>query len=157
MSNNNRAFAIFELLLPGLLGAIILLLIPRHIQSFSSFLADSSSLPSLFPRIAAWIMITISAVKIIHYGITKKLDATKTKNVFRPRVLAGFGLLTGYVILIPLLGFVISTVLCMIAVIYLLDKIAWYKALIFSVIVSFVIWYAFVELLHIPLPSGIWI
>lgn len=156
MKDKRLIYAMIEMLLPGLLGATILILIPYHIDVFSSFLVDASQLPSLFPKIAAWAMVLISVVRLIQFAITKKIDLPSVKGIFKPRVLLGLGMLIAYIALLPILGFMIATILCMIAVMYLLGKVAWYKAILFAVICTSIVWYSFVQLLRIPLPSGLW-
>ncbi|MBD2847087.1 tripartite tricarboxylate transporter TctB family protein [Paenibacillus sp. IB182496] len=63
--DKRRVAVLVDCLVPGLLGAAILVLVPSQIDAFSSFLSEASTLPQLFPKMMAWCMILISAVRLV--------------------------------------------------------------------------------------------
>ena len=156
MNKKQIVYGLLEALLPAFVGGAILAMVPYQIDVFHSFLGEGSELPKLFPRLTAWGMIVISLVQVITLAVKRRWEIRNGKEIVQPRVLLGVGVLFGYALLLPTAGFFIATMLCVIGVIYLFERVSWIKAILFAAVVAFVTWYAFDQLLHIPLPAGWW-
>ncbi|WP_168120208.1 tripartite tricarboxylate transporter TctB family protein [Paenibacillus sp. HB172176] len=155
--NRSRDFIEFIVLLA--LGIGLLLLIPHQIDAKSAGLGMGASTdPQLFPKLIAWAFIVIAAIRfamaLLAKGKSVQSEKTEASSPSQRQVLLGIALLIGYAILMGIVGFVISTILAILGMIYLLGKLNGLKAVAFSVVVALLLWAGFHELLHVPLPEG---
>jgi len=56
--------------------------------------------------------------------------------------------------LMPRIGFLLTAFFTILAMIYVFGHVAWYRAILFAAVTSFLIWYVFSEVLRVPLPQG---
>jgi len=70
-------------------------------------------------------------------------------------VVVAFGLMLVTVLLIPVLGFLLSFGLLILALVTFVEREGWVRGILLSVTAITVTWLAFVVLLEIPLPPGI--
>jgi putative tricarboxylic transport membrane protein len=70
-------------------------------------------------------------------------------------VAVAFGLMLVTVLLIPLLGFLLSFGLLILALVTFVEREGWLRGILLSVSAIAVTWLTFVVLLEIPLPAGI--
>ncbi len=71
------------------------------------------------------------------------------------RLLILAGLLLGYFLLLPWLGQVVGSLLFCILLIRLLSGLGWVRVLVYSPIVSFLLYFVFVYFLKVPMPRGV--
>jgi len=155
MKNKYILFKALEIMIPALFGVAILILLPYQVDVFSSFMLEESTRPQMFPKLLSWIMIIISIVQLIEFIAKKDFKNDEpVEKIYNTRLFLGLGLLIGYALLIPTIGFILSTGLCLLGAIYLLGNVVWYKALLYTSILSILIWFVFSQLLSIPLPTG---
>jgi hypothetical protein len=127
-------------------------------------LAVSSIGSGFFPSVVA-MLLAITSIAIIIGGVAqaRKSDSTteKTKAEDKPRVwgvIGTFALMAFYAILLPKLGFLITTTVYLFVQINILSPNESRKQILFgiiSVVTSVVIYYTFVKVFHLMLPAGI--
>jgi uncharacterized membrane protein YidH (DUF202 family) len=127
-------------------------------------LAVSSIGSGFFPSVVA-VLLAITSVAIIIGGIVqaRKPDAAsgKEKAEDKPRVwgvIGTFALMAFYAILLPKLGFLITTTVYLFVQINILSPRESRKQFMFgiiSVVTAVVIYYTFVKVFHLMLPAGI--
>lgn len=71
------------------------------------------------------------------------------------RLLILVGLLMGYFLLLPWLGQIVTSLLFCILLIRLLSGLGWVRVLVYSPIVSFLLYFVFVYFLKVPMPRGV--
>lgn len=108
--------------------------------------------PSMFPFLLSlfclvnaglWLANVLRSSKIIEFGRPKSLTVLV------------FAALVGYAIIVPYLGFVISTFLFLLATMAAFKKYVWWKLLLFGGISSFGFYLIFSKWLFIPFPRGL--
>ena len=127
-------------------------------------LAVSSIGSGFFPSVVA-VLLAITSVFIITGGIVqaRKPDSTtdKAKAEDKPRVwgvIGTFALMAFYAVLLPKLGFLITTTVYLFVQINILSPRESRKQFMFgiiSVVTAVVIYYTFVKVFHLMLPAGI--
>lgn len=119
---------------------------------------ESGGGPAFWPRILLGIIIVLEIVLIVlTYRKFKKGELKKEKDpeVINPQNLyIGIGAMALYILLINYLGFLISTILFMFAMMHFL-QVKLRRNIIVSLVGSYIIAYVFVGLLMVPLPQGI--
>lgn len=148
----SKQVKMLELFFPGLIGIAFLILIPYQVSS-SSLAGDIRS-TTLFPNVIAWVLILLSGYQTVKHLFKREADGNELSYNINKKVIWGFIIFLIFIILIPILGLLISSCLNIYLMIYVLGKTKWYRALIFSVVFSFVVWFGFKYLLHIPFPEG---
>lgn len=156
-----------ELAIPGVLGLAILAVIPMEVNIHSEAFSNSTS-PRLFPELVAFLMIALSVGQLILLLTPKWRERAKVKQGSQDesQTVAQIvpekkefsirtGVLVAYVCVIPLLGFLISTILFLFTLVTLLGKVKWYFSIPFSLIVAFPVWVLFHYILSVPLPKGV--
>lgn len=114
--------------------------------------------PDFFPRLVVMAMALASLGLIIQAVFSKnpeKADSLSLKSPGIQRALAVLVLAIVYVSSMDFLGFIISTVLTMLIMMYLLKLRNPVQMLLVSVVAAFVINFAFAGLLGIQLPAGL--
>jgi putative tricarboxylic transport membrane protein len=125
---------------------------------------DTSGGPGIFPKYILILLLVAIAAQII-YKIIKK---EKTHFVFFELLKGERGIILGslivYLAVLSILGFILSTSIFLIATVNYLyyrghDGFGEKKSIAirsgFSVCVAFIIYYVFVQLMHVILPAGI--
>jgi len=148
--NANYIDALFFLVI----GIIIRVLIPYQV-TMTDGMEDGIVSPSLFPKIVAWLLIILSLFRLtsVYLKSDKRNINIEVKKLYK--FLSCLTVIIGYVILIPLIGFLLSSMIAVFCLTKLLGKSKWYNAMLLSVITSSVIYYSFTKFLNIALPSGI--
>ncbi|WP_172408223.1 tripartite tricarboxylate transporter TctB family protein [Desulfosporosinus sp. FKA] len=139
-----------------LLGFIIWFMIPYQIVIPSS-LAQVAVNPQLIPRILAVVLILAGVFHLLSCFRHKErsiVNEGKQEDGAIIRLLLGMIAIFAYVALMPILGFVLATILDILCFIYLLGQPKWYISLPVAVIASVIIWVIFYQLLNVPLPTG---
>ncbi|WP_407267900.1 tripartite tricarboxylate transporter TctB family protein [Radiobacillus sp. PE A8.2] len=122
--------------------------------------------PILFPKLVAGLLMFLAIFQAVAHTI-KKRSMENTEEVQKqqqPQVAEqqpnnkalwqGIFILIAFVLIIPVLGFLIASCISMFALVYVFQKVKWYKAAIYSVVSGVIIWSSFEFLLQISLPTG---
>jgi amino acid transporter len=112
--------------------------------------------PQTFPYIMAGIMTAMGVFNIVaavrKYGKSKKAEESKPEFKLKT-VLPLCVLMFFYVIVLPVLGYIISTmILCVLIALYFQAK--WWHAILAGLILPVVIYFIFTRI-GVPLPRGI--
>lgn len=155
----NKISVYIESLIIFLFGIGIL-----YIVYFQTNIADDlkSGLdsPILFPKLVAGLLMFLAVFQAVSHKLkhsNKKNIENNNEEVESPNnkaLWAGILILFAFVLLIPVLGFLIASCLSMFVLVYVFKKVKWYKATTYSVVSAVVIWFAFEFLLNISLPTG---
>jgi hypothetical protein len=136
----------------GLVCAIIYLLEGRNLP-FGRMNAPG---PGVFPLFVGVIFAVVSAWVIADALLTRSPGRTSfPKGRDLRRLLTVFGAFCVYVVLFNVVGFLVSTVALAIVFTRAVGEISWLKAAAWSVLVTGLVWGAFVVLLGVRLPAGI--
>jgi putative tricarboxylic transport membrane protein len=95
---------------------------------------------------------------IILYGAIKDGGPTFLslwRNVLWTKPLLVIALLVAFTLLFETLGFLLSTVLLLIALLRVIDPVPWSRAVPIALLVPLICWYVLEKLLLIQLPAGI--
>ncbi|MGD9156122.1 MAG: tripartite tricarboxylate transporter TctB family protein [Bacillota bacterium] len=136
------------------LGIFIWFAIPYQIEDTGITVMG----PSFFPRVLSIILIVVSGLFLIlnliaakKQGVEKDTKVEKKDIKKELKVISLFILIVAYIYLLPVMGFNISSIVVIGAVVYFLGTRKWYMYLIFMAIV-FVIYYIFKQVLYVQLP-----
>lgn len=148
MMTKDRVTGLIALVLGCLLAALTL-------QLPESTMAGDVG-PKIFPFLTSGILILCGA------GLMLTAKPKDEKPYFNKeqliRLFLIFGVVLLYCILIHFIGYLISTLLGSFTISMLFgrkEKIAWWKCLIFAVVLTLVLNYSFVNLFSIQLPTGV--
>lgn len=140
-----------------LFGISLILLIPYQVSGVKV----SAMGPRFIPYLVAIIITILSFLTLID-GLVEKKDPVENDEtekegtkVSYSRVILTFISLALWIILVPLLGFIITTILLIAAVIAIVGEFKVYQIIIIPIIVSLAVYYIFNELLNVILPEGI--
>lgn len=129
---------------------------------FSSGSDNKFANPVLFPKLVSILLIALSIVQIINVYIKnrkrrgrKSVHEKKQETGEIKTFIVGILGLCGYVLLIPVAGFLIATVISVFCFVYFFGKPKWYKALLFSAVLAIIIYSIFSKFLNVPLPTSI--
>jgi putative tricarboxylic transport membrane protein len=95
---------------------------------------------------------------IILYGAIKDGGPTFLslwREVLWTKPLLVIALLVAFTLLFETLGFLVSTVLLLIALLRVIDPVPWTRAIPIALLVPLICWYVLVKLLLIQLPAGV--
>lgn len=140
-----------------LLGAAILLSSP-YLINHSGETGNRYASPVLFPKVLAYTLIILGVMHLI-LKVKKNISNSENQQMGseekgeKKSFLIGLCALCVYVILIPIAGFVVATLLSSFYFVYYFGKPKWYQALLFTIISTTVIYYIFGQLLNVPLPN----
>jgi hypothetical protein len=120
--------------------------------------------PAFYPRLALGVTGLLAALLVIadFRARGKRADAARGEGKGRnyALVVATFATFVGYVVLMPYLGFRISTLLFVLALRVLLDwpkgVKTWVGAIVLAVLTTLVTWFVFEQYLAVLLPRGRW-
>lgn len=143
-----------------LFGVALLLIIPEQISRGGS---TSFVNPRFIPYLLGWTIVGLSVISIIATFITPKNvlkeeeeteeEETQPNNI--KRVIAVFITIVLWPIIIPHLGFVITTVLLLISLMYFMGHKSKIQILIVAIVATAVLYVGIKVLMKVPLPSGI--
>ena len=112
--------------------------------------------PSFYPTVLLCVLLVLLLILLIQTLTGKGLENDKAdllplKQIVKPALIL-VGMLA-YAILMPYLGFIITGILYLFAVMMIL-KADWKKSIIISVAVTVIIYVAFRYVFKVPLPTG---
>ena len=114
--------------------------------------------PSYYPRIVSIVLILLGGAIAIR-GFLERSVAPVNDDGVRPdatwRIVAVFALLIAYALLIETLGFVLLSVLALAAFTFLAGERRLWLIATSSILLPFVLYFFFVKVANIPIPSGI--
>jgi hypothetical protein len=108
--------------------------------------------PSFFPRWGSYLLIIISLIHIL--SAIRSKEESKKPLVIR-NVILGIGLTLGYLLLIILSGFYLSTAVFLIVFMWLFHYRKFLSVFLVTTFIVLFIYFAFEWFLHVPLPSGL--
>jgi hypothetical protein len=118
---------------------------------------EGSITPALFPKIATGAIILLSVILLANELLSgKKLASAESTPLSwsqRGRVLAGFGMAAGYVVLMNYLGFIIATPIYLLLFMYFLGGRNWWAMVAVGLIVTGIIYWSFGKVMMVPLPT----
>jgi putative tricarboxylic transport membrane protein len=112
--------------------------------------------PGLFPVIAGGVLVLASFVTLLEgwrMGREERIELPVGPG--RTRLLSLVGLLTGYFLLLPWLGHLISTMLFCASMMRVLSDRSWLAIVAYSLPIAIAIYLVFVVLLQVPMPRGV--
>jgi hypothetical protein len=155
METKRRGSAAAEAAVPGLIGVILILVVPTQIHVVQS-LTEASSEPRWFAYLIAAGLILTTIVRLILIALKRdKEERPDLAPLLKPRLWIGLGLIVLYAILIPILGFILSTLIVMVGISRVLGRINWLYSILIASGTSLIIWGSFVKFLHVPLAKGL--
>ena len=112
--------------------------------------------PNFFPQLLSillFIMATIFLVQAIRPKVSSEKEPFDKSGMIRLTI--AIGLCIGFIFLMKLLGFAISTMIFLFLLMTLLEQKGIIKRILISIGVSLAAWALFRLFLHIPVPTGI--
>lgn len=143
------------LLLLALVAAGLLMATPRLIQPFSEQTAWYES-PAMFPRLALLLAFLGGLVEClmrreaVDPADSEELDSSEANM---PLALAMVGLFALYMLAVPWMGYLSSTLIFLLASGWILG-LGWAVALLLGSSLSLIMWFVFVQLLHVSFGHG---
>lgn len=136
--------------------AIVWLVMAQDIQSVFAIAGSADPGPSLFPNLIGILLIVTSIGKFI---TCNQEDNSKFYDSYKGwiKAFAVLALLSAYCWAFPILGYSITTFLTGILSVLLLKedrKIRWFSVLLFSGLLTGIMYVLFVEILSVVLPVG---
>ena len=145
----NAVFIIF--------GVAIALLIPSQVPQTA---ADVKMGPGFFPTFAAILMVLVNGLSLVlnymHYakdkakGVKEEL-VQKTATNDQLRVMMVLAIIAVYIFFMPIVGYVISTLVVVNGLLFILKVRKWYHYILVSGF-ALVIYYVFNNILYVMLP-----
>jgi putative tricarboxylic transport membrane protein len=156
---------------PDLIGAVLLVALGVAFaiggQVYGVFGEGSRVGPGFMPFMAGVLLVVFGAMigveAALHRGRvpshaaqnTQEGDAEVEEEESGRTVAVAFGLMLVTVLLIPVLGFLLSFGLLILALVTFVEREGWVRGILLSVGAITVTWLTFVVFLKIPLPPGI--
>jgi hypothetical protein len=114
--------------------------------------------PRFFPYLSAGIMGLLSLL-LIFDGLLRKRSGTGEAETPPPQpslrpVFAFMGIGFGYIAVLPYLGVILATPLCLAVYFWYFELHRWIWSLLLSIGVTAIIYYCFAKLMLVPLPMG---
>lgn len=114
--------------------------------------------PRFFPYLSAGIMGLLSLLLILEDLFHKGTGPAKPQTPSPPHplqpVLAFMGIGFGYIAVLPYLGVILATPLCLAVYFWYFEFRRWIWTLLLSIGVTVIIYYCFAKLMMVPLPMG---
>ena len=137
-------------------GIVVALLIPTQVKGMN---ASVQMGPDFFPYIAAGLMVAVNGIALVtNYRRYQKERATGTEELVQKtdpkdqlRVLLILALVVGYILCMPVVGYVISTLVIVNVLLFILGVRKWCQYLLVSGF-SMVIYCVFKNILYVMLP-----
>ena len=141
-----------------LVFSIVLFIGAQNVKTLSISSVGSGTFPSFIS-----VLLAIVSVVIIVGGAKKarEPDEKQTQNNEKQRfwaVLATFGIMALYALLMPKVGFIITTIAYLFAQMYIMAAKEHQKPILFgiiSIVTSVSVYYMFVKVFSLMLPAGI--
>ena len=150
MNRNNKYIGLFFFLL----GFVLYIEVPKQVPVQTVGTVG----PGVFPKTMAIVMMAASLVLIIGSLLKEKKETSTIKNEKNTGslkkeipVAIAFGILILYAVLLPKIGFIVSTLLCGFSLMILLKNKKWWLYVVFFALVM-AIYIIFKQLLNIQLP-----
>ncbi len=140
----------------GILGILISIFVFFESAKFPKDIVMSVG-PSYFPNILATALLIVSGILIINSFIGKNKKTYEKFDVKSPEVQrAGISLLATivYCLILKHIGFIISSTIYLLFLMYLLKKRNYIKMTVISICVTLSIYFVFKAVLNITLPMG---
>ena len=110
----------------------------------------------LYPAIVGFTMIMASLITMWEgWKMDKAVQIDLPDGMNRKRLLSLIGLLLGYILILPWLGQIIVSLLFCVLLMHLLSDLSWLRILLYSLVISIVLYVVFVILLKVPMPRGV--
>jgi putative tricarboxylic transport membrane protein len=122
-------------------------------QSFPSSVTKTPG-PAFFPRVIAGGLAVLALVQFIYATVGDEIRGHTITLESARRVAVPVGFLVGYVLLLPILGFFLVTVVFLIIVMYYSGARDLRVSVPLAIILGIVLQNVFVGFLHVPLPAG---
>ena len=137
-------------------GIAIALMIPSQVSGLNQ---ETEMGPDFFPYIAAGLMITVNMIALVtnycRYAKEKRAGSGENIQIFdfkdQMRVILILAIIAGYVFLMPIVGYVVSTLVVANLLLFILGVCKWYQYLLVSGF-AMVIFYVFKYVLYVMLP-----
>lgn len=117
----------------------------------------SSPGAAVFPMIVGVSLIVISLLTILEAwrteAVTGSIEFPTGKDLLR-LLLAALSVIS-YIVILPFLGQLLTSFLFVAALLRLLSELSWVRIILYTAAISLLSFWFFVELLGVPLPSGI--
>jgi len=113
---------------------------------------------AIFPVVVAVILMFASLATMWEgwrLGRDERVDVPAGADL--RRLLSLIGLLLGYVLTLPWLGQIISSMLFCALLIRTLTDLGWTRIVAYSLVISISLYALFVMLLKVPMPHGMWV
>ena len=144
-----------------LMGILVLILIPLHTSARAPREGWAINVdPRTFPYIMAWIMTSMGLFNLVlstkSYAKAHSTNSLKEEKVNVSElksILAMFGIMFVYYLLLGRLGYIISTTMVCIAV-ALFFKARWWQAVLLGCVLSPLVYIVFTRV-GVPLPRGL--
>lgn len=126
--------------------------------NFEVFEMDKYSLgPAFFPRVVCILLFVVALILLIFSIKNKNYSKNKYKNLNLKYSIITIIFFIIYTFLIEILGYLTSTIIFMISIIFLLKNKSFLINIIFSVVFSSIIYLLFSKGFNVSLPDGIFI
>lgn len=139
-------------------GALVFFSIPDQIVLFDE--GQSSANARTVPYLITSLIMLISLVMIIFNVFAKQeqsgepTEGEPQESTRYSRVILAFAAIALWIVILPYLGFNISTILLVVAVMLIIGKCRWWQIILLPLILSFPINYLLAAVLRVYLPSG---
>jgi hypothetical protein len=141
-----------------IVGVLVLFSIPDQIVLFDE--GQSSANARTVPYLITSLIILISLVMIVSEVIATQdqsaeaTDGEPHESVRYGRVILAFAAIALWIVILPYLGFNISTILLVATVMLIIGNCRWWQIILLPLILSFPINYLLAAVLRVYLPSG---
>jgi putative tricarboxylic transport membrane protein len=132
---------------------------------YPKFAQVSKMGPGDFPTIVAALLAIFAVwlfVETFRYPSDQKDTdgGDKSKIIRNPKavrdILTGFGLFTAMLLLVPFLGFSLSSAGFVFLFLIFIGRYKLWLSILIAILIPFVLWFIFAYLLTVPLPKGPW-
>ncbi|TKX81309.1 tripartite tricarboxylate transporter TctB family protein [Halorubrum sp. SD626R] len=110
--------------------------------------------PALFPRFIAGGVAVLAFIQLVDAFVSRDQDIKTVTRSNLSRFGAPVTLLVGYALLLPLAGFLLTTIVFLIAVMYYSGAHTFRVIVPLAIGISVILQNVFVGFLHVPLPDG---
>lgn len=137
-------------------GIAIALMVPSQVSGLNQ---EAEMGPDFFPYIAAGLMVAVNAIALVtnycKYAKEKRTGSGENIQIFdfkdQRRVILILAIVAAYILLMPMVGYVVSTLVVTNLLLFILGVRKWYQYLLVSGF-AMVIFYVFKYVLYVMLP-----
>lgn len=139
-----------------LIGIFIALMIPFQVSGLNQ---ETEMGPDFFPYIAAGLMVVVNVIALVtnscKYAKEKRAGSGENIQIFdfkdQLRVILILAIIAGYIFIMPIVGYVASTLVVTNLLLFILGVRKWYQYLLVSGF-AMAIFYVFKYVLYVMLP-----